>query len=1081
MSARLTTSTKGIRFMKRSIGLFTLLAALASAPSASAEFGILQINGDSGLDAPAFSGTDAAWAGTCDLASPSTANGAGAAPATRLGCIDTGQGTGASCEGTNTCRWSPGEEPAWRLDPVGEAGLHPDATASFYFTTKLDAATNRTLPEGNVKTIVTKVPAGTMGNPQALPLCSQTDSAEMPPTCPPETQVGVASLQMFFFGGPRTYPIYAVKARDGYTAEFVIGGVTQQFNVPLTARARTEGDFGVDVIAARIPTTAPIFGQTVTLWGVPWAAEHDKYRMRPGYMSISGTANSFIPKEGLPPADQVRYQPGWGPVKPFFSNPTECTGGLLTTTLHMDEWRAPAADIENPADPDVLLADMPTDVPVSDCADVPFDADLELAPTSSVADAPSGLDVGVSVAQNNDLPFDPPQLNALQSEVDEYVADAAAYWKSQDGLAAAHLKDTVVELPEGLAVNPSGATGLDGCSDAEMGVTNAASNPPLFDNDDPFDDKGMECPDGSKIGSVEVETPLLEETVTGEVVLGDPKSTDPLSGEMFRLFLVVRNEERALVGKIFGSAVADPATGRLTATFENNPRIPFDNLEVRIKGGQRGMLATPQDCGTLGWSSTMTPWTAAHGAGGVPVDSSGSSDVSSRCAQGFSPALKAGMSNPQGGGSGAFSFSFSRTDGQQWFKGLTAHLPTGLLAKVRDVPLCTNAQANANACPAASRIGTVDAGAGSGTPFFLEKKGTAFLTEGYKGAPYGLAVSVPVEAGPFRGQFALKPIVVRQALHVDRTTAQVTAVSDSFPQIWHGIPLRVRQVTVKVDRPGFMRNPSDCSAKEVTASILSVENAKANLSNRFQASGCSRLGFKPKLALRLTGKKQSKTNGHPGVRAIVTQTQGEAGIKRAQVRLPLSLALDPDNAQALCEFADGTKAEPTCPAGSIVGRARAESPLLKQPLTGNVYFVKNVRRSSTGNLIRTLPMIVVALRGEIAVNLRGVSSTTSNGRLVNTFDQVPDAPISKFNLNVQGGSSGILVVTRKRSGKAQTICGRQIAEADMDGHNGRAHDRDIRIKTPCKARKAAKSKKRTAAAKKRAAAKRKAARRARGR
>ncbi|HYI79523.1 MAG TPA: hypothetical protein VEW67_01520, partial [Thermoleophilaceae bacterium] len=199
--------------------------------------------------------------------------------------------------------------------------------------------------------------------------------------------------------------------------------------------------------------------------------------------------------------------------------------------------------------------------------------------------------------------------------------------------------------------------------------------------------------------------------------------------------------------------------------------------------------------------------------------------------------------------------------------------------------------------------------------------------------------------------------------------------------------------------------------------------------------------------------KQVTTGKHPGIKAKVTQ-QGtrEAGIEKAVVRLPKSLALDPENAQALCEFADGTKPdlENRCPKGSIVGRARASTPLLDDDLVGNVYFVKNVRRDpDTGNEIRTLPMIIVALRGEIAINLKGESSTTRSGKLVNTFNAVPDAPISRFNLNIKGGKTGIIAVTRTRKAKINLCTSRHIAENDMDGHNGRRHDTDVRMKTPC--------------------------------
>jgi hypothetical protein len=245
-----------------------------------------------------------------------------------------------------------------------------------------------------------------------------------------------------------------------------------------------------------------------------------------------------------------------------------------------------------------------------------------------------------------------------------------------------------------------------------------------------------------------------------------------------------------------------------------------------------------------------------------------------------------------------------------------------------------------------------------------------------------------------------------------------------------------------------MRNPTSCAPKQVSA-IISSPGTSAFRQSPFQAVGCAGLPFKPKIALSLTGKNATRDGQHPGVDALVTQRSAEAGIKKAKVALPLALALDPNNAQALCEYAEGIKTdiEKRCPKGSIVGRATAVSPLLKRPLSGNVYFVKNIRKDAkTGRIIRTLPMLIVALRGEIAVNLKATSSVDSRNRLVNTFDNVPDATISSFRLNIAGGKNGILVVTGK-----QNVCKKiDVAEADTNGQNGRSHDFDMNVATPCK-------------------------------
>jgi hypothetical protein len=1004
---------------------------------------------------------------------------------------------------TNNERETYDRTPKWRLAPVTQAGAHPDGSTTMWFQRIGPDGEPPHSPgfiEGSVDNIYAKLPAGFVGNPTAVPKCTAEQFAIKPVECPPESQVGVLHLFLVAPGASgATYagsteellPVYNLEPRHGKVAEFGITYVSNEDAVTarIVAKARTNGDFGVDAFVSQLPAALPVLAQAVTLWGVPWAAEHDMWRS-PTAWRPSPFLTGEMPVTGLLPADRVSYKRSWGPIKPFLSNPSECSGQNLFTQIMTDSYENPGGFTAE-GDPDLSP---PTGwkfydsaaPPVTGCEKVPFDASFDPQPSSTVADAPSGLSVDVTIPQNNtprDINGDPlpvPGESATQPEIDQYVADAMSYWRSDEGLATSQLKKTVVTLPPGVVVNPSGATGLAGCTDAQMGVVQQGS-PPLFNNDDPFDGQGLDCPKGSRIGTVEVDTPLLDEPLTGDVVLGMPEKVDhdnnpatppkldPESGKMFRLFIVARDKDRGLVAKISGSSVADEETGQQTATFDQNPRVPFDNLHLELKGGQRGLLALPQDCGNPGWSSSFSPWSTAHGVD-QPVLDNGTFTIDQRCSQPFTPTLDAGMSPRQGGGSGTFTLSFARQDGEQWFRGLSGQVPQGLLANVGSVTLCTNAQASANACPLASKIGTVDGSAGSGTPFVLEKKGSIYLTEGYKGAPYGLAVSVPVEAGPFRGDLAPDPIVVRQALRVDPTTAQVTAESDPLPTIHFGIPLRVRSVIAKIDRPGFMRNPTDCSPKQIKATFTSNKGKVANVAEYFQAAGCGNLPFRPKLSMAFTGsRKQARYLGHPGINATLTQPPGQAGIKATTVRLPKAIVLDPDrvaDTSKQCEYQPSLVGN--CPASSIIGTAKAVSPLLKRPLEGPIYFAKNRRINSFGRSVPTLPSIVVALRGEIAVNVRGNSDAIPGKALISTFPTVPDAPVSRFELKLKGGKTGILIVSRdSKTGRKLNLCGKQIAEVDMDGHNGKIRDFNVRMKTPCKKAKKGKKKKSRKRSKKR--------------
>jgi len=855
-----------------------------------------------------------------------------------------------------------------------DAGAHADVSASIKMA--YDPPTPLTFP----RTVQIDLPPGVMGNPNAVDLCPRevlgvtAGGTTFHQLCPPSSQIGFADLVLNAPGNPPARgAVYAFDAGPDKPALIGLGWFATPAPL-IDVHPRTESDFGISTVSTEVNSQLAFYALDITIWGVPGA--HERGGFQCGIVCFQPV---------IPPDPE-------GERKAFMTNPTVCDEPKVTTLL-IDTYRVPGE----------FLTATSTDPTPTNCDQVPFEPGLDLAPSSSFADAAAGLTATLTVPHSDD----------------------------PDVLGSSHLRRAEVTLPEGVSLNPSVADGLVACTDAQFGDGSR---------------ERANCPEESKIGTVEFDVPILPDKLDGSIYIGQPLSTDPQSSTMFRVFQYA--EGYGMTIKIPGYAKADPDTGRVTAVFEDLPQVPLGTATLTFKGGSRGVLALPDECGVRPWSASFTPW-----AGGADVVRQGTFAITEGCGKGFSPTLTAGMSSSLARGGGDFAFSFARDEGEQALRGLTATLPRGLLAKIRGVPLCRDAQAAAGACPAGSRIGSVDAEAGSGKPFRLERPGDVYLTEGYKGGEYGLLVRIPVEAGPFRGAVALSPVTVRQAIHVDRTTAQVRAVSDPLPLIHHGIPLRLRRATVTVDRPEFMVNPSGCSTRAVEAELTSDRGVAVRRAERFSATGCAALPFRPRIGMRLTGPRQRTTGRHPGVRALVRQNGvGEAGIRRARVTLPPSLALDPDNAQALCEFEDGTRPdlESHCPAGSKVGRARAKTPLLDRDLVGDVYFVKNVRRdATTGNLIRTLPMLVVALRGEIAVNLVGKSSTTKNGRLVNTFAGVPDAPITQFNLNVKGGKSGILAVTGSRRGPLDICEGRQLAVARTGGHNGKRRDFGIVIKTPC--------------------------------
>jgi hypothetical protein len=923
-----------------------------------------------------------------------------------------------------------GPPPAGTDDPLvsgpayTQAGGHPyEAWTAFQMNRVPTSDGFFEVDGGSFRNVRVDLPPGLVGNPTAVPQCPKTrripiDSAEVnsnPPEefCPFESVVGFALLTFppAIQGGPlqnRPSVVFNVEPPPGVAASFGLQFAGSQAFLDATLRA--DGEYAVSIRTRNAVNAVPVLGVRVALWGVPADPRHDAQRC------------IFLPPldagEFLPRCDNILGgEPGTptGPNpfpsslerKAFLTLPTACTppGVGLETRMHVESWEPASA----PADssfvshlpPGFELNDESTWDPstwgppqgATGCDRLPFDPTFSAQPDSSLADSPTGLTVNLGFPQEG---LDDPE-----------------------GLATAHLRDTTVTLPEGMTINPSGAGGLAACTDAQVGFNSVTP---------------VQCPEASKIATVTATTPVLEEQLSGAVYIGSQLSDDPESGDMFRIVLVLQNAERGIFVKLLGKVRADAQTGRLETSFAGNPQFPVSAISLRFKDGPRAPLAMPPDCGTKTVDASLSSWA------GQLVHRSDSFNIACTPDIGaFAPSFEAGTTNPTGGAFSPFAVRINRPDRQGYMSGLTIEMPPGLIGKLKDVPQCPDAQAAAGTCGIESRVGTATVGAGPGSnPFYID--GSVSLTGPYKGAPFGLSTAVRVIAGPFD----LGMVVVRQSIFVDPVDAHITVVSDPLPVIVKGVPVRLRSIAVDVNRPGFTINPTSCGPKQIKATMVSTTGAVHQVTQPFQVGDCQALPLKPKLRLSLTGRKQLRDGGHPGVRAVLTQGAGQANLRSVQVKLPLSLALDPERAQSddLCEFEAGKRVD--CPASSIIGRARAITPVLNRALEGPVYFVKNVRiHPRTGRQIRTLPTLLIPLKGEVDIHLRA-KTDVSRDKLVNTFGTVPDAPVSRFELTLKGGKRGILVVNGNP-------CRRdRVADALMDGQNGKRADRAVKIGMPCK-------------------------------
>jgi hypothetical protein len=900
-------------------------------------------------------------------------------------------------------------------DPATQAGSRPHSAATEFFLSSAVDASGAEYAVEQIQDTIVDLPAGVIGNPRALETCTQAQLLGSANNCPNESQVGLVTVWFSgqFFGTPGNplpyvVPLYNMERPEGTPSVPIGSPALLAFNVigsriQVYAKLRAGADYGVTMIAKNAPQTISVAGITFKVWGVPADPLNDAERYCVGGGGAKGCAS----------ADK-------DDPKPFFTLPTSCVGPV-ETFLEVTSWQDGLAGSSflshDNTEPD------PVPIGAEGCNAVPFEPSIQARPTTNVADSPSGLDVDLHIPQNEDCDTAP----AVSCEV-----------------ATAHLRDATVSLPEGLVINPAGANGLDGCSLAEFGYTSTDPDGTIHTTADP-----ATCPNASKLGTVAVETPLVDHPLQGSVHIADPHQ-NPF-GSLLALYITIDDPKTATVVKLAGEVRADPQTGRLSSTFKQNPQLPFEDFRLHFFAGAGGSLRTPATCGTHTTTSELVPWTAPEGLPANPADSwqitqgPGGACVTSAAALPHSPSFDAGAVSPIAGAHSPFVVNLRRADGTQNFHSLSISPPPGLVAKLAGTETCPDsalaaaAQKSGNeekgspSCPAASRVGSAVASAGAG-PAPYHAQGEAYLAGPYKGAPLSLAIVTPAVAGPFD----LGTVIVRTALHVDPKTAQITAVSDPIPAILQGIPLDIRAVQIALDRPQFSLNPTSCDPMAVNGSLLSTLGQSAPLSSRFQLGECGRLGFKPKMTLALKG---GTTRGkHPALTAILTPRPGDANITSLSVALPPSEFLDQANIGTVCTRVQW--AADACPAGSIYGTVQVTTPLLDYPLAGNIYL-----RSSDNKL----PDLVPDLRGPAhqPIRLESAGRTdTLKGGLRNSFEAIPDAPFSKLVVQLQGGpAKGLLVNSRNICQQAY----RALVKATA--HNGKQATLRPKVKASCKGKK----------------------------
>jgi hypothetical protein len=860
-----------------------------------------------------------------------------------------------------------------------QAGGHPDLETEFSLAEPgiHEAARN----------VSFEAPEGIFGNPNALTRCTASDFAL--DQCPVNSQAGLVTVRANYKGDPEhlfgTAPLFDLVPQEEETARFAF--VVPTLNVPIAipVSVRTGSDYGLRFAVSEISQLTPLAEVKMTFWGMPADEGHDNDRFAKGAPGEPAGCPGLEGAGCLTTGSHDSIS-----VKPLIDYPTACTGQPLLTELRVTSY-------QDPSHTSNAFSSYPA---VEGCEHETFNPVLSASLTSEATDSASGLNLSFSVPQTLGRTPSPSQL-----------------------------RSATVELPPELTINPDAADGQSACSDAQA---NFGSEGPAH------------CPDNSKIGTVSIGTPALDGPLIGSLFIGEPKP-----GDQYRIFLIV--DGFGIHAKLVGSFLPDPTTGQVTAHFDELPQVPFEEFDIQLFASDRGLMATPIACRLYPISTTFVPWNE--------ILSSQTSEqlVSLRTGPGggpcpdqkrpFKPRLTAGTSNPTAGAFSDFHLRLERDDGDQFLGDLNFRMPPGFTGDLRGISYCPDAAIAAAAqntgkgeqgspsCPSSSLIGTTNVAAGPGShPFHAV--GRMYLSGPFKGAPLSLAAVTPALAGPY--DYGV--VVVRVALQVDQETAQVSAFSETMPQIIGGIPIRMRSIQVNIDRtdsqgkPNFTINPTNCNPLSVDSQGIGDQGTIANFFSYFHAVNCRSLGFKPKMTVREVGRKGTSRGANPQLQFDLNTRPGDANIKSLAVTLPQAFEIDSTHLGNLCT--EKLLVETRCAGKQEIGEASTTTPLLDQPLTGNVYAV-----SGSGNL----PRLAFLLDGQVNLLPRAESRQTGKG-LRTTVPVVPDAPIGHFHLIVFGGRHGYLQNTRNLCSHPPVII------VEYTAQSGRTHTQSVKLKAACSRR-----------------------------
>jgi hypothetical protein len=801
-------------------------------------------------------------------------------------------------------------------------------------------------PEGVVSHIRTDVAPGLATDPQAVKKCSLAEFGAKEaiagtgfyaePECKAETKLGV-NKAVVFLGAEGDLPlegnVYNLSQPKGLASDF---GVALKLPIPLTKEVLEKafaelGNPLKEPVEEKFLTEQQYFAHTLIEGNVEWGAEANGTGKADYHDYFEINVSTALPLISSRLVFNGRAGEG-----DFLTNPTACYGpGPATTSQLKLEFEGGGTATETYTSP----------IGLTGCGLVPFNPGFALEEETTGSDRPDGLSAELSIPH-----FPNP------TEIDSSQVNTAS-----------------VTLPPGITLNPSGANGLEACTAAEVGIGTK---------------KPIECPEGSKIGTVSLNVPGLPNgSLTGTIYLG--AESLPITGPPYIIWVTAESKYYNVIVRVKGRTTPNPATGQLTTTFTENPEQPFSNLVLHFNGGPLASLANGLKCEASAATATLTPFTNT-----AAMSPTANFEVNGcPAALPFSLGQSTQNQTSTGGGHTSYTFNLARADGQQYLERIKTTLPEGLVGTIPSITLCNEPQAAAGTCGAASQIGTATVTAGAGRiPYTFS--GPVYMTGPYNGAPYGLSIAVPAVAGPFN----LGLVVTRSTININPSTSRVTAES-VLPTIVAGIPMRLKSISVNVNRQGFLLNPTNCSAEATETTLTSTFGAvQEGLSSPFQLEACNALAFKPSFKAATTSKT-SKANG-ASIETTLSQGAGQANIKSVLVQLPKQLPSRLTTLQKACPEATFAANPSSCPEGSVVGSARASTPVLPNKLTGPAYFVSHGSEA--------FPDLDLVLEADGVRTILVGNTNIKKGITTTNFASTPDVPVTSITVTLPTGPHSAL-------------------------------------------------------------------------